>query len=117
MNDRIFIDGLRFDAIVGIRPDERQNPQPVVIDIDMTVSTRHAAESGAIDDTVSYSDVARQVQTLVEDRRFELLETLAERCAALVLGQPGVRAVLFSVKKPEAVANADAVGVRIYRSR
>ena len=117
MNDHVFVEGLQFDAIVGIRPEERHTPQPVLIDIDMTVSTRPAAESGAIDDTVSYSDVTRQVQLLVEERRFELLETLAERCAELVLWQPGVRAVLFTVRKPEAVANADAVGVRIYRSR
>ncbi len=115
MSDHVLIEGLRFDAIVGVRPAERTTPQTLEIDIDMTVDCRPAARSGKLDDAVSYSEVAKRIQAFVIEQKFELLESLAEDCASLVLRYPAVSAVTFTVRKPQALPNADAVGVRIER--
>ncbi len=117
MNDRVFIEGLTFDAIIGIRPHERTTPQPLILDVEMEVDTSQAAQTNDLSLSVSYSDVARALQALVIKAEFELLETLAEHCAERVLQEQAVRSVTISARKPEAVANARSVGVTIQRRR
>lgn len=114
--DTVFIDDLRFDAIIGVQPHERRIPQPLVIHLRLeTDSVPVAAASDALEDTVDYARVATDVQAYCETRRALLVETLAEGIAERVLGDPKVHGVHVRVAKPEALANAGAVGVEIYR--
>ncbi len=116
MSDHVFIEELRFQAIVGIRPSERLLPQTVSMDIDMHVDTRDAASSGDLAKSVDYGDVARRIEAFVVRERFELLETLAERCVQLLLDTTPAHAVTLTARKPDALSNA-IVGVRVFRER
>lgn len=114
MNDEVFIEALTFSTIVGIRPAERTTPQPLSLDIRLALDCSIAARSGNVEDSVSYSDVARRVQAFVVARQFELLETLAYDTAQLLLDDERVFSVTLTVRKPDAVSNAAAVGVRVH---
>lgn len=115
--DKIFIRQLVFDAILGILPAEREQPQTVTVDITVFTNTQPAAKSQDIADTLNYADLAEQVMELTVDGKYLLIETLVEDLAALCLRQPHAGAVKIRVEKPQAVAAAHAVGVEIYRQQ
>lgn len=115
--DRVSIEGLTADAIIGIHDWERQKKQTVRIDLTLHVDTGMAARSDAIDDTVSYGEIARLVTDLVANSRFNLIEALAETIAGAVLEEADIHSVTVTVHKPGAVANADDVNIRIERSK
>ena len=77
-------------------------------------NTRPAA-SDRIDDTLDYKAVSKRLIAFVGESRFELVETLAERCAALIREEFGVAWLRLKLSKPGAVTGARAVGVVIER--
>ena len=116
--DKVLIEGLRVNAVIGIFEWERQIEQPVLIDLVMTVDTRIAAMSDDIQDAVNYALVAEQVTELTRSLKPQLLETLANKLAEMVLNHfSTVQAVQIKVKKPLAVKSAQAVGIEIIRER
>jgi len=115
--DEIFIEGLTVQAIIGILPSERQRPQPLCIDLRLSWDVSRAAASHALGDTLDYAAVAGAVEALAVDGEFLLVETLAERIAERVLADWPTPRVEVVVRKPQAVAAANAVGVRIERQR
>ena len=115
--DRISIEALRVNTIIGIHPHEQAGKQPVVINIDIFTDFTAAAASDDIADTASYGDVARAVTAFVESSRLNLVETLAERIAGLLLDRFNIDHVIVRVAKPQAVANADTISVTIERQR
>lgn len=115
--DRILIERLTFDCIIGIFPQERTEPQPVIIDLILETDIRTAAASRALADTIDYGAVASMVRRFVSNSRFLLLETLAESTTALLLEDERITAVDFTVRKPRAIEGAAAAGVSIQRRR
>ena len=113
--DTIFIEGLSVEAILGIFPEERVTPQPVLFDIEFLVDTNSAAKTEDIEHTVSYATVSEQISALALNGRYQLVETLAQACADLLLQEFGVPWARIKVTKPNAVANAAGVGVIIER--
>ncbi len=117
--DTIFIEGLQTQAIIGIYDWERENRQPLIFDIDMQVPTiTQAAESDNIDDTVNYKQVSDEVIKLVEESRYELLESLCEAiCQYIFKHHNAVQTIYLKVSKPMAVAETKTVGLKITRVR
>jgi len=116
--DIIFIQGLKTLAIIGIYDWERENPQPLIFDIEMSLPIKQAATSDDIHDTVDYKQVADEMIELVENSRFELLESLCETLCQHILSQhPAVQKIQLKVSKPQAVAETDTVGLIITRTR
>lgn len=116
--DIIFIEGLKTEAIIGIYDWEREQRQPLIFDIEMQLPIAQAAQSDAIEDTVSYKQVSDEIIELVENNDFELLESLAESlCNHILSHHPAVQSVSLKVNKPQAVPQADGVGIKIRRSR
>lgn len=114
--DKIFVRDLTFDAILGILPEERVKPQPVVINLTLIANTATAAASKNIDDTLNYAELADAARLLAIEGEYLLIETLVEDIAKLCLVS-GADAVAVRVEKPKAVAAAAAVGVEIYREK
>ena len=115
--DKVFIEGLEIEALIGIYDWERRIRQPLVFDIEMGFDNRVPAASDAIGDTLDYKAVSRRIVTYVQASSFGLVETLAERCCELILAEFAVRHVRLKLSKPGAVRGARAVGVIIERSR
>ncbi|MEZ5417391.1 MAG: dihydroneopterin aldolase [Vicinamibacterales bacterium] len=109
---------LRVECIVGIHPHERVTAQPVHLDIEIDYDFAPAAASDAIADAIDYDAVARGVTGLLQASKFQLIETMAERAAALVLTQaPAASAVRVEVRKPAAVPAAACSFARVERRR
>ena len=83
----------------------------------MAFDNRVPAASDDIALTLNYKDVSKRLVEYVSQSGFGLVETLAERCAAIILDEFGVSQVRLKLSKPGAVRGARAVGVIIERSK
>ncbi len=115
--DHVFIEQLEVHALIGIYDWERRIRQPLLFDIEMAFDNRIPAASDDIADTLDYKAVSKRVIAYVEASGFGLVETLAERVAALILDEFNVQRVKLKLSKPGAVRGARAVGVAIERSK
>jgi dihydroneopterin aldolase len=105
-------------CIVGILPRERVEPQTIFLDVSLDIDFAAAAASESVEDTVDYAALADALEALVVEGRFQLIETMAERCAEHVLSEhPAVQRVRMVVHKPAAVPRAADTRVRVERSR
>lgn len=115
--DKVFIEGLEIEALIGIYDWERRIRQPLVFDVEMAFDNRKPAASDDIADTLNYKDVSKRLIDFVSQSEYQLVETLAERCVRIVLEEFGVAHVRLKLSKPGAVRGAKAVGVIVERSR
>ncbi|MEK6771117.1 MAG: dihydroneopterin aldolase [Pseudomonadota bacterium] len=114
--DIVYLRDLKVDCVIGVYDWERRVRQALYIDIDMATDIRKAAASDGIQDTLDYKAVSKRIQQYVGDSSFQLVETLAEKIAGMVLQEFPVPWVRVRINKKGAVRNADAVGVVIERS-
>jgi dihydroneopterin aldolase len=113
--DKVFLSDLRIDTVIGIWEWERKIRQTVAIDLEMSADIRKAAASDDVKDTLNYKQVAKRVQQFVSDSSFQLVETLAEKIAAIVVEEFDVAWIRVRVNKPGAIRGARDVGVVIER--
>ena len=117
--DRIRLTGLRATGYHGVFPEERRDGQEFVADLVLHLDTRAAAASDRLDRTVDYGGLALGVTQILEGEPADLIETVAERIAALALSFASVDGVDVVVHKPGApitVPFAD-VTVEVHRNR
>jgi len=117
MSDRILIRDLLVYAILGVKPDERQRRQAVLINLALEVDTRPAAASDAIAEAVDYAALTQDVITLAEGTRYYLVEKLASEIAWLCLDDGRTRQATVTVEKPTALRPARSVGVEVTRTQ
>ena len=113
--DIIYLKDLRIDTIVGIYEWERRTRQTVIFDIEMGADISKAASSDAIEDTLNYKAVAKRIISFVEGSECQLIETLAERVADILLREFKVPWLRLSLNKQGAVRGVRDVGVIIER--
>lgn len=113
--DKIFLRQLTVECIVGIWEWERRVKQTVIIDLEMASDIRRAAASDRIEDTIDYKKVAKRLLAFVGNSQFNLVETLAEQIARLVVTEFGVSWVKLRLNKQGAIRGARDVGIEIER--
>jgi dihydroneopterin aldolase len=116
--DRIHIRDLRVMGIIGVRPDERLDPQEILVNATLWVDTAAAAASDDIADTVNYRTVNKALIAHIEAGRPMLVERLAQELVEVCFATDRrIRAVEMTVEKPGALRSARSVGITIHRSR
>ena len=113
--DIVYIRDLRIETVIGIYDWEREIRQTVRLDLEMGAEIGKAAASDSIDDTLDYKSVAKRLIQYVGDSEFQLVETLAERIAEIVLNEYDVPWMKLRLSKPGAVTGSQDVGVIIER--
>lgn len=113
--DIIFLHDLTIETIIGIYDWERKEKQSIILDLDMAADIPRAAKTDSIEDTLNYKAVAKRLIEYVGASEFQLVETLAERVAEIVLNEFGVKWLRLRVNKKGAVRYAGDVGVIIER--
>ena len=116
MPDRIVIRNLLLRGILGVKQEEREKLQDIVINLELAGDLRTAGRSDTIDDALNYRSVTKDVIALVEGSAFHTVEKLATAIARLVLTRHAVEEVTVRVEKPGALRFAESVGVVITRT-
>jgi len=115
--DIVYLRDLRIPTVIGVFEWERRVRQTVALDLDMATDIARAAQSDALVDALDYKAVAKRLIAFVGESRFQLVETLAERVAQLVLTEFDVAWVRVRINKTGAVRGARDVGVIIERDQ
>ena len=119
MSDRLVLRGLAAHGYHGVLPEERRDGQLFVVDAELTLDARDAATSDNLADAVDYAELAARLVAIVEGEPVRLIETLADRLAAVCLADERVTRVDVTVHKPHAPipARVADVAVTVVRSR
>lgn len=118
--DKISIKGLKLFAYHGVNPEEKENGQNFVIDLDYYVNIARACQMDTLDDTVSYAKVVKTIRRVFTAEKYDLIERAAQVIADAVLDEiEDIFKVEVTLKKPEAPISAefDYVAVSITRER
>lgn len=111
----IYLHGLKVECVIGVWEWERRMKQKIEIDIDMAADIRSAAATDKLEDTINYKAIAKRVISHVESSEYQLVETLAENVANILVADFKIPWCRVRVNKGGAVRGARAVGVVIER--
>lgn len=115
--DKIFLNELKVETVIGIWEWERKIRQTVIIDLEMSADIAKAAATDDVKDTLNYKSVAKRIQSFVADSSFQLVETLAERIAGIIRDEFDVKWVKVRVNKVGAIRGSRDVGILIERGQ
>jgi (5-formylfuran-3-yl)methyl phosphate synthase len=110
--DTIFVREFILPVRIGAYAHEREHSQHVRFDVDAQIlRAEHVPED--MRDVVSYDLITDSIRMVVAQEHISLIETLAERVAALILTHSRVTSVTVRAEKLE--AGPGGVGVKIVR--
>ena len=117
--DQILLNGIRAVGFCGALPEEQERPQPFEVDLVVEADLRQAGESDELEDTIDYGSLGEMVVAIINQRRFVLIERMAEVIAASVLEDARAESVSVTVKKlrPPVPFELETSAVRIQRHR
>ena len=114
--DKIFINDLQVETVIGIFDWEREIKQTISINLEMEFDISKAAKSDDINDSLDYKKVTKRIISLCEKANSYLVENLIEKIAQVVLKEFPVSKVTVSLEKPGALRGSKSVGIKITRS-
>jgi len=115
--DTIFLHGLKCHCVIGVWEWEKRITQTLVLDIDLGTDIRQSAKTDKLQDTLNYKKIAERVIEFAESSRFDLIETLIEKIAALIIDEFDVAWLRIKLDKGGAVKNVGNVGIVIERTK
>jgi len=113
--DRVFIEGLEVDTVIGAYDWEREIVQCLRLDLSFAWDNRPAAAGDDLTLALDYASVSSRIQAFAQEAKFELVETFAERLATLLMDEFTIPWLRLRVTKSGAVPAAKGVGVEIER--
>ena len=115
MQDLILIEGLAVETVIGVFDWERQIKQRLLIDLELDTYIARAASTDDLQYTLDYKAISDAVIAFAENSDYQLIESLAEDLAAMILKDFSVSGLRLKISKPDAVPQADNVAVKISR--
>ena len=115
--DKIHIRDLKIQGILGVYPEERDVHRDIVLNLTLYKDQRQASAEDDFTHAVDYDSLSQDVAAFAERSSFNLVESLAESIARLILEKTPVEAVRVIVDKPGALTIARSVAVDIFRTR
>jgi dihydroneopterin aldolase len=112
----VFVRDLVVSCVIGVHAHEKDRTQRVRINVDLGVSEGDGAHHDRLENVVCYEDVVARIRAIVDDGHINLVETLAERIAAVCLQNPLCRTARVRVEKLDVFTDAASVGVEIERT-
>ncbi len=114
---KVFLRNLTLDAQIGAYDSEQGVAQPVRINLEAEVAEPSEPIGDRLEDVMCYNRLTQGIKAIIAEGHIKLVETLAERIAELALSHPMVEAIAVRVEKPHAIAEAEAAGVEIIRTK
>lgn len=112
---RMFVRDLVLDCLIGVHRAERDGRQRVRINLSLDVQETGPAERDRLADVVNYDTLVVRIRDLARAGHVNLVETFAERVAAICLDDRRVRRALVRVEKLDVFEDSESVGVEIER--
>ena len=117
MSDEIFINNLKINTVIGIYSWERQINQLLLIDVKLNYDIQKAGQSDDVNDTIDYKEICTKIEEICHQTQAKLIEFLAEKICQYILEHYPCTKIELTIKKPQAIFNAESVGVKIVRQK
>lgn len=114
---RVRIKDLLLRAYIGIKEEEINNQQDVVINVTLTYDATDAINRNEIEAALNYRTITKQIIAHVDGQRFALLERLTHEVLTIVMDHQAVRWAQVEIDKPHALRYAESVSVRLEATR
>jgi len=111
----VFIRDFMVDCSIGIYRHEKEHEQRVRINVDLAVQEGENPVDDSIQNVICYEQLAIGIETIIAQGHVNLVETLAEKIAAMCLQQREVLSARVRVEKLDILESAESVGVEIER--
>lgn len=112
---RVFVRDLVVSGRIGVYDRERDHPQRIRINLDLMVHEGASPVDDCLDNVLCYEQIVVKIRSIVQDGHVNLVETLAERIAAICLQDRRVASVSVRVEKLDVFDDVGSVGVEIER--
>ena len=115
VSEVIIIEGIRFQARCGVTLDERQHPQPLLADLEVTCSAEDAIHSDSLAKTVDYARVIQRMIDVGTTNENALIERLADQIAQMLMLEFPIHQLTIWLRKaaPPLPDVSGSVGVRL----
>jgi dihydroneopterin aldolase len=114
---KIIINGLELQMLIGTLEHEINQKQRVIVDIELDVVSNAKWREDDLNNVVSYADIITDIELLAVQKHIHLVETFAEMITEKCFENPKIVAATVGVQKPDIIDNVASVGVKITRSK
>jgi len=111
----IFLNEVKIQTILGVPEWERMVPQSIVLDIEIAMPNNESCITDNISDTIDYGLVVARLHESLNDKKFKLVEALAEHLCQLIIKEFKAPWVKVKVAKPGILPGVKSLGVIIER--
>ena len=116
--DAIIIEGLKVDTVVGCFNWERQNIQPLMLDLTLQTNLEQASNSDELEDTMNYAEICEISAKVIQEAQPKLIEHAAKLVINALFTQfSAIESIIITIRKPAIIPQANSVGIRLERHR
>ena len=113
----VFIKDFIVQEIIGIHEHEKTEKQKIKFNIVIDVNQNTVPDEKNIKSIVNYEKITNKLENLVKNKKYNFLESLAEDSFKEIFEDKRINSVKIKIEKPDAIKNADSVGVEVFKSR
>ena len=113
----IFIKDFIIHEIIGIHDHEKAKKQKIKFNIVVNVNQNTVPDEKNIKSIVDYEKITNKLENLVKNKKYNFLESLAENSFKEIFEDKRINSVKIKIEKPDAIKNADSVGVEVFKNR
>ena len=103
--------------IIGIHKNEKINKQKIIFNIVIDVNQNIYPDENNLSSIVDYEKITNKLKKLVKNKKYNFLESLAEDSFSEIFEDKRINSVKIKIEKPNAIANAQSVGIEVFKSR
>ena len=113
----VFIKDLIIEEIIGIHEHEKIKKQKIKFNIVIEVNQNTIPDERDIKSIVDYEKITLKLENLAKTKKYNFLESLAEDSFKEIFEDKRINSVKIKIEKPEAIKNAESVGVEVFKNR
>ncbi len=113
----VFIKDFIIQEIIGIHEHEKTKKQKIKFNIVVNVNQNTVPDEKDIKSIVDYEKITNKLENLVKNKKYNFLESLAEDSFKEIFEDKRINSVKIKIEKPDAIKNADSVGVEVFKNR
>ena len=113
----VFIKNFIIQEIIGIHEHEKTEKQKIKFNIVVDVNQNTVPDENDIKSIVDYEKITNKLENLVKNKKYNFLESLVEDSFKEIFEDKRINSVEIKIEKPDAIKNADSVGVEVFKNR
>jgi len=113
----VFIKDFTIEEIIGIHEHEKIKKQKIKFNIVLDVNQSSVPDEKNIKSIVDYEKITNKLENLTKSKKYNFLESLAEDSFKEIFEDKRINSITIKIEKPEAIKNAESVGVEVFKTR